>query len=232
MIQHRLQLMVNEVVRLQPARVVDYAAQTPNVLLAIREALPDAWLFATDIDDQALKVIRNNRIACAQVDHELPHTLGGAFDVAIAGEIIEHLLSPDAFLESVNRNLTPGGHFICSIPNCANPASLAAQIFLDYPPMFAARYRSTHVREYTIRLIKAIFRAHGFRVLRVYGCEIPGLPMWTSRITRIFPRLGRHIIIVSRRVADPNRALVVDQSHLCRMSDVEDYLRQHTSEAA
>ena len=41
----------------------------------------------------------------------------GAFDVIVSFETVEHLADPEAFLAACRRLLTPGGRFVCSIPN-------------------------------------------------------------------------------------------------------------------
>jgi SAM-dependent methyltransferase len=40
-----------------------------------------------------------------------------SFDVIVSFETIEHLAGPEAFLEQCRRLLTPGGRFVCSVPN-------------------------------------------------------------------------------------------------------------------
>uniref|UniRef100_E6Q525 Methyltransferase type 11 domain-containing protein n=1 Tax=mine drainage metagenome TaxID=410659 RepID=E6Q525_9ZZZZ len=41
------------------------------------------------------------------------------FDVAIFGEVIEHLVDPDAALQEISRVLRPGGYLVLTTPNLA-----------------------------------------------------------------------------------------------------------------
>jgi 2-polyprenyl-3-methyl-5-hydroxy-6-metoxy-1,4-benzoquinol methylase len=41
----------------------------------------------------------------------------GGFEVIVAGEIIEHLTNPGAFLENLRRHLAPGGIIVLTTPN-------------------------------------------------------------------------------------------------------------------
>lgn len=45
---------------------------------------------------------------------ELP---GASFDVIVSFETVEHVADPDAFLAACARLLSPGGRFVCSVPN-------------------------------------------------------------------------------------------------------------------
>lgn len=115
----------------------------------------------------------------------------GQFDVVCAFDVIEHILHTDHVLNEMNRVIRSGGVFIGSVPNLYQPLSLL-MVLRDLTPMYASRYRSLHVRDFTLRLFKAIVRKHGFQVERCSGTFI--FPFeeagWSHRLADWFPRLG------------------------------------------
>jgi SAM-dependent methyltransferase len=77
-------------------------------------------VFGLDIDPEAVE--RARRVEGFDVRrHDLnaePIPFGeGAFDVVVAGEVIEHLQFPDTVVAEVYRVLRPGGVFLGSVPN-------------------------------------------------------------------------------------------------------------------
>jgi SAM-dependent methyltransferase len=74
------------------------------------------------VDTNAAGVKRMNELGyhalCADLS-EMPAALQdhGPFDVVVAGELIEHLPSPQSLLECSKRVLYPGGKLIISTPN-------------------------------------------------------------------------------------------------------------------
>ena len=112
----------------------------------------------------------------------------GTFDVVYAGETIERLTDTDWFLAEINRVLKPGGHFIVTYPNVRTLTSLAMMLFADLPPMYSARYRGPHFRDYTQRTIRIALANHHFRpdAMRGTHFHLPGLasvlPGWASQV--------------------------------------------------
>jgi SAM-dependent methyltransferase len=55
--------------------------------------------------------------------------LGETFDLAIAGDLIEHLSNPGLFLDSVARHLEPTSAFVITTPNPFNAEQFAQALF-------------------------------------------------------------------------------------------------------
>jgi 2-polyprenyl-3-methyl-5-hydroxy-6-metoxy-1,4-benzoquinol methylase len=231
-LDQRHRMLVRECLRLrpewadEPVRIIDYAANGSQVLPTLKQKLPDAVLMATDITEVTVRRLQALGIGAVRHDHEELLLTEERYHIAIAGEIIEHLISPENFFYSINHNLVDGGYAIVTIPNCTHLVSLAVQLVLDYPPMFGARYRSCHVRDYTYRLVRLILEAHGFRVVRRYGTEIPWCPDWTHILTRPFARLGRCIVIVARKMTPPNDAMIQHPDDINYLPHMVRFLKQ------
>ncbi len=67
-------------------------------------------------------------------------------------------------------------------------------IILDYPPKYSARYKSPHVRDFTLRTMRVALGMNGFRIKSVIGTS-----GWFEKI----PRLSDQIIIMALKIGSP-----------------------------
>lgn len=228
----RLRMIVKECLGLirewpdEPARIIDYAANGSQVLPTLKRQLPKAELMATDITNVTVNRLQALRIDAVRHDHEELYLSEKKFHISIAGEIIEHLISPENFIYSINHNLVDGGYLILTFPNSGHLFSLAAQLLLDYPPILGSRYRSCHVRDYTYKLVKLILQAHGFRIVKHYGTEMPWCPDWTHHLARPFPRLGKCVVVVAKKVTPPNKVMIENPDDINYLPDMLSFLKE------
>lgn len=136
------------------------------------------------------------------------------FDMVFSGEVIEHIIDTDNYLFEINRVLKKGGYFVMSFPNVNQPISWMAMILFDFPPMFSSRYKSAHVRDYTLRIIKKVLKLYGFEILEIRGSYVhPFTNILSQKLAHIIPRLSEQIIITSRKREDAckdNRIVIRD----------------------
>lgn len=128
----------------------------------------------------------------------------GTFDVVLAGETIEHIVDTDWLLAEVNRVLKLGGHFIVTYPNIRTLVSLAMLAFLDMPPMYAARYRGPHYRDFTKRTIGIALRNHHFRPERFIGTHfhIPGVGDVLSGVASHIPGWASQVVVCAHKIGE------------------------------
>ena len=126
------------------------------------------------------------------------------FDVVFSGENIEHYVDTDWMLSEVNRVLKPGGTFVLTFPNIRTLLSVAMMLFLDLPPMYSARYRSPHYRDFTLRTIKIALKNHGFAVRKSIGCSfyLPRLGECGGWLAGPLPSWANTSIVLSVKQAD------------------------------
>jgi 2-polyprenyl-3-methyl-5-hydroxy-6-metoxy-1,4-benzoquinol methylase len=77
-------------------------------------------------------------------------------DLLIAGEVIEHLDDPGAFLAGLHRLVRPGGELVVTTPNAAgwlNPLAALANREINHPD---------HVATYTWRTLTTLLGRHGW----------------------------------------------------------------------
>jgi 2-polyprenyl-3-methyl-5-hydroxy-6-metoxy-1,4-benzoquinol methylase len=148
------------------------------------------WLVELALKN-GVKAVRHNIEA-----EPLPYA-NARFDAVFCGETIEHQVDTDWLMFEINRVLKPGGKLVLTFPNIRTLLGLAMMLFFDLPPMYAARYRSAHFRDFTLRLIKVVLAAHGFRVERTQGSAfyLPKLNEFWSPVATYFPSWSHTVIV-------------------------------------
>lgn len=136
----------------------------------------------------------------------------GSFEVAFAGEVIEHIVDTTAFLSEVRRVLTPGGCVVLTTPNLAS-AENRMRLLLGFYPIwteFRLEGGQGHVRSYTRKTLVRHLRETGFTVERVKGNWVPFIPQKFADDIRHpflaptgdwFPGLSMDLIVKARRAA-------------------------------
>jgi methionine biosynthesis protein MetW len=158
--------------------------------------------YGVDVSEAQLKQAEARGIRTYRADlesKELPFD-GECFDLIVCSETIEHLLDVDNLLHEIHRTLRLGGTFILTFPNVNQPVSWLMQILFDLPPRFSARYKSPHVRDYTLRIVRTVLANFGFEIANVTGTYVyPFEGRFSQWIAANFPRLGEKIIVVSEK---------------------------------
>jgi SAM-dependent methyltransferase len=97
----------------------------------------------------------------------------GAFDFVFCTEALEHMLDPLVCLREISRVLSPGGCFLMTTPNLARAANRFKMLWgasINFPLHQSIMYNKgnwrPHLREYTIRELRALFEDAGFTPLR------------------------------------------------------------------
>lgn len=119
------------------------------------------------------------------------------FDIVLASHVIEHIVDTDFFLSEANRVLKKSGKLILALPNVSNPLSFI-MLLLDNPPNMGARYRSAHVRDFTIKTLKIALGNNGFLVKNILGASTFFPPYHSlTFLVKYFPRLARDIVVIA-----------------------------------
>ncbi|MBW2310380.1 MAG: methyltransferase domain-containing protein [Deltaproteobacteria bacterium] len=134
------------------------------------------------------------------------------FDCILAGEIIEHIVDTDYFLEEINRLLINKGVLIITTPNLVNLENRFRILIGRYPIFVDYTSRGdNHVRVYTGRALIKQLREGGFLIEKYTGSFVPFISYslfkkMTSRLMPIlsimgllFPSLAIHAIIKARK---------------------------------
>ena len=129
------------------------------------------------------------------------------FDIAIAGEVIEHIYKTKNFLSETYRILKPNGIFIISTPNIACLKNRIKLLFGKLPTYCACaedfelkHNMPGHVRDFTLSLLKKLLKETGFKIenVKTNGIFIRMRKIFPKRLTPL--TFGEMIIIKARKI--------------------------------
>jgi glycosyltransferase involved in cell wall biosynthesis/cyclopropane fatty-acyl-phospholipid synthase-like methyltransferase len=162
----------------------------------------------TGLDRQKLDGVaqRVDAFIEADLNEPLPLALQGAFDVVVAGDILEHVVEPHSPLSELTRALRPGGEVLVSVPNFGHwyPRGRTALGKFDYDQR--GPLDRGHLRFFTRDSIEALIGNCGLRITdrATVGTPFDMLAAGGSRVrarlasgaarsdrvaTRVWPRL-------------------------------------------
>jgi len=126
------------------------------------------------------------------------------FDAIFCGETIEHQVDTDWLIFEINRVLKPGGKVVLTFPNIRTLLGIGMMLFFDLPPMYAARYRSAHFRDFTLRTIKIVLKAHGFRLDQAVGTAfyLPKIEEFWAPLATNLPSWAHTVVVVATKEKD------------------------------
>lgn len=172
----------------------------------------DGWqVVGLEREATLVDVARARGIATHQVelDQEAFPLADRSIDVAVAGEVIEHLVDTDHLLRELARVLRPGGALVVTTPNLASLENRLRLMVGRYPMWMDHGIEGTgHLRYYTPRVLRAQLARHGFRVERHVGNWVPVVPQrwlddrrmpWLAITGDWCPSLAMDIIVKARR---------------------------------
>jgi 2-polyprenyl-3-methyl-5-hydroxy-6-metoxy-1,4-benzoquinol methylase len=147
-----------------------------------------------EIDTEAAEKARQFCARVLSLDLNRPDwskAVGEQFDLVTYGDVLEHLLEPQAVLRETQNVLAPGGRVLISLPNIAF-WTVRAKLLLgrfEYEDMGLLDY--THLRFFTVHTARKMIEQAGYRVLLfrpVMGAKFTShfRSMW-QRLTNWFP---------------------------------------------
>ena len=89
---------------------------------------------------------------------------GDQFDVVMFGDVLEHLVNPDAVLEKVSPLLRAGGYVVASIPNIAHASVRLMLLDGRFTYTDKGLLDHTHVRFFTKAGLEALFKEAGYSI--------------------------------------------------------------------
>lgn len=202
-----LKLIIEE----KPSNVLDIGCSSGNISSFL--VAKKIRVFGLDIVfDKLLEARRKGlNIIMADISKEFP-IRNNTLDCVLAGEIIEHVINTDYFLDEIRRVLKKDGSLVISTPNLANLENRLRLLIGRYP--IFADYTSrgdNHVRAYTGRALVKQLRERAFKIEKYTGSFIPPVSYSlfkkiTSRLMPIlkilgslFPNLAIHTIVKARK---------------------------------
>ncbi len=146
-------------------------------------------------------------VVLCNLNHEPIPFPDASFGTVMAGDVIEHLENPSAFLREVNRVLVPGGRLVLSTPQ-------ASDWWVTMHNWFFRRWINDpdpgeHLQNWTILDMTRLLRKNGFRVDAVEGLffQTPFLPI-RIRVKHM-PALAWQAIYAAEKQGAPDPSVMV-----------------------
>lgn len=208
-------------------RYLDVGCGDGNFASLVQRQLKESEVYGIDFSPKAVKmaVERGIRASCVDVSQATIPFDSGFFDVIFAGEVLEHVLDTDHFLDEIHRVLRIGGHLILSTPNLASIHNRLV-LLLGYEPFTSnpslhhgvghlREFRTSseivpsgdHIRVMTLRSLKQLLRIHRFRIIKISsdGANLPStsLPLKILKSLDVLaakiPSLSYRVVLLCRK---------------------------------
>ena len=125
-----------------------------------------------------------------------------AFDVVTAGEVIEHMLNEELFLQECRRVLKKDGVLVLTTPNLAFSLNRVLVLIGRTPLFVTAPY---HYHFHTRSTLKRMVERCGFQVVRIVSSHV----LYSRRrhftgkffewLGDLFPTFGAHLILFAKK---------------------------------
>ncbi|HKU68483.1 MAG TPA: class I SAM-dependent methyltransferase [Candidatus Baltobacteraceae bacterium] len=213
----RLSLVAKLVGQVGAGSALDVACGRGTLLRTLQTRYPQLALTGADISQDSVEATRRFglRAEVANVEKALPFA-DESFDCVVFGEVIEHLVDPDAALQNISRVLKAGGHLILTTPNLASWFNRAFLLF-GIQPIFTetsvhvnlgrivpalGQWKPTqgHLKVFTKGALLQMLEANGFRVERLLGAPYPqpSPAALFDRLMSRFPSLASNFVVCAR----------------------------------
>lgn len=140
------------------------------------------------IAKESYKVI-SDRFECHNLyEKNLPFNLPiPEYDLIISSEVIEHLYSPQTYLENVNLWLKKDGYLIITTPYHGYFKNLLIAILNKSDRHFNPTFEGGHIKFFSKKMLCKMLEQNGFMPVKFYG---------SGR----FPLLWKSMIIISKKI--------------------------------
>ncbi|HET6511950.1 MAG TPA: class I SAM-dependent methyltransferase [Candidatus Kapabacteria bacterium] len=184
----------------QGSRVLDVGCHSGMMGSFIKERY-GSTVVGIDYDEGALNVAGTRLDAVYRTDLESADWAAmllereAPFDVAIFGDVLEHVRYPEEVLRETKRLLKPGGKVIVSLPNVANLRVRLGLLRGNFRYADSGILDRTHLRFFTMETAHELLDKAGFELEE---SDVAGysLPQW---LLRMFPgMLGAGFVMRAR----------------------------------
>ncbi|MDY6899719.1 MAG: methyltransferase domain-containing protein [Cyanobacteriota bacterium] len=174
-------------------RVIDFGCATGYFSRLLCER--GCEVIGVEVNPKAAKVAENycNQVIIADLDFVslneilLEKISSEKFDVAVFGDVLEHLRNPWKVLKETQSLLKPEGYVIASIPNIAHGAIRLALLQGNFQYQPLGILDNTHLRFFTRKTVEQLFEDTGYLIDVI---EPTKLPIYSN--SNLIPAIEKH----------------------------------------
>ncbi|GJE61337.1 methyltransferase domain-containing protein [Methylobacterium trifolii] len=150
-------------------RVLEIGCGEGALAAVYAERNPNAHYTAVEVHPPSAAVARGrvDRLIEGDIEAMSDAEAGGPFDLALMGDVLEHLAEPGRMLTRIFDLLEPGGHFVACVPNIAHWSALRELMSGRWPAHDSGLFDRTHLRFFTRDSLQEALTATGFRILKM-----------------------------------------------------------------
>ena len=176
------------------AAILDVGCAEGRLGAALKQLRPDRTVFGIEYHPEAAAraAERLDRVFHLDVADRDPPLEPGSIDCITFGDVLEHLVEPEAVLRRLGRFLASGGVAIASIPNIQHHTILAALLRGEFQYAPAGLLDATHLRFFTGSTIFKLFLDAGFEPECLETIRVPAPPGLAGTLGPLLDHLGLH----------------------------------------
>ena len=216
-IDERLQLVTELAVQSQPSMLLDAACGRGALLRHLRDVSPHIRTVGSDISADSVQYVKSLGLDAVVANAESPLPfVDEMFDCVVFGEVLEHLVDPDAALINLSRVLRKDGALILTTPNLASwfnrllllvgvqpiftETSLHVNLGRRLPALGQWKPTQGHLKVFVKDALEEMLQANGFRVERVLGAPFvqPTPVAALDRLLARVPSLASNFVLLAR----------------------------------
>jgi 2-polyprenyl-3-methyl-5-hydroxy-6-metoxy-1,4-benzoquinol methylase len=147
-------------------RVIDFGCATGYFAQFLKQR--GCYVVGVELNPEAAKMAEHycDEVFVADLDFvSVPEILRDQkFEVAVFGDVLEHLRDPWRVLEETRQLLQPGGFVVASIPNIAHGAVRLSLLQGHFEYADLGLLDNTHLRFFTRKTVQELFERAGYTV--------------------------------------------------------------------
>ncbi len=156
-------------------RVLEFGCSTGRVTAAL--ASRGCRVTAIDIDAEAAEHARQFADEVLILDIDEPDfeakLAGQRWEIALFGDVLEHLRDPLQILRATRHLLEPHGAVVVSVPNIAHADVRLALLCGEFPYGQSGLLDRTHLRFFTLNLLTQLLEDAGYLIVDIQRVVIP-----------------------------------------------------------
>ena len=129
------------------------------------------------------------------------------FDLVVCGDIIEHIVDVDTFLQNINEILKLNGELIITTPNLASIGRRLLLLFGKNPYIEVSYNENVngfpavgHVKYFTIKTLSTLVETYGFKVTSYTSDNINIGKFHSIKLAKLMPTLSWRIILKAKKI--------------------------------